>query len=445
MNFLELVLLSNIMIWFIITYIIYKKMNDALHYGIIFSLLFILTYPLKLYITIAYGIKVIDVSEVSINDYWLTVIISNMGAFLFILPIFVFRKNITRFHENKKLTNKKSMLLLLLLFTLTIIFFSYGTGAIKAVFSFSELEMANRIQERRAERVGSGLSAILRSMGITLLFIYIINISDKFLYYSKKRKIILISILVVTSYLLLAVSGSKYLALLPWIIFLLCYNRLMLIKTNSGISLHSLVYFGAFSVFAIGLLGYIRGFGTIVSEYGYSKIYLGFRQLTNAFDAGDNLSVILHRMNDIWFGEIAFHTTIDYITSWIPRFIWYDKPLVRGNQYIMQYILPERFDGHMGEAISSSLHGQLLLDGGILYMAIAIFMTGLLYWLLYFYFITKNNLYTNIIYMWFTINIFGLLRSGFGIYSGFINFLLGMILIYFFYEILTSKKKKRNI
>jgi len=110
----------------------------------------------------------------------------------------------------------------------------------------------------------------------------------------------------------------------------------------------------------------------------------------------------------------------------------------------MQYIFPERFGGHMGEAISSSLHGQLLLDGGFFYMIFMIFIMGLLYRYLYYLFIRKNNFFLHIIYIWFTINIFGLLRSGFGIFSGFINFSFGMVIVYIFYNILKKKYSTKD-
>ena len=108
----------------------------------------------------------------------------------------------------------------------------------------------------------------------------------------------------------------------------------------------------------------------------------------------------------------------------------------------VRILFPERFDGHMGEAISASLHGQLLLDGGLFYMIFTIFVMGLFYRYLYYLFIKKNFFFFNIIYIWFTINIFGLLRSGVGIFSGFINFLLGMIIVYVFYNLFKTKSKE---
>ncbi|HIP13073.1 MAG TPA: oligosaccharide repeat unit polymerase [Arcobacter sp.] len=448
MNLVMYSLIINMMICLYLAYRIYQSTNDALHYGIIFLLLFIITYPLKIYITISYGINVLNVDEVPVNGYWFTIFISNTGAIIFIFPIFIFKKIIVKSNQSleiqNRILNKKSMFLWLLLLAISIVFLSYGFDAIKAVFSFSQQEMANRITERTGERVGAGLNAVLRSVGITLIYIYIMKISDNFSYFSKIKKLLLLVILLVSSYLLLAVSGSKVMALFPWVVFLLYYNRLKLRKNMHGISVKLLIYVGTLSLFSIALLGYIRGFGTIVSEYGYSATYLAFRQLTNAFDAGDNLLLLLHRMENIMFGEIYFHTTIDYLTSWIPRFIWADKPLVRGNQYIMQYIFPERFGGHMGEAISSSLHGQLLLDGGFFYMIFMIFIMGLLYRYLYYLFIRKNNFFLHIIYIWFTINIFGLLRSGFGIFSGFINFSFGMVIVYIFYNILKKKYSTKD-
>jgi len=171
-------------------------------------------------------------------------------------------------------------------------------------------------------------------------------------------------------------------------------------------------------------VGYVRGFGEEDEVYPQGKAIHAFTQLTNSFDAPDNLAVILLRMNDIWFGDLEFKPTIDYIfIKPIPRFLWPNKPLVLGNMYIMSEYLPERFTDYTGEVVSPSMAGEMIVSGGVLFMAIWSFFLGLLFAVFYQRAHRKESSPLSIVlYIWLILNVFNVLRSGTGIISPFIVF-----------------------
>jgi hypothetical protein len=147
-------------------------------------------------------------------------------------------------------------------------------------------------------------------------------------------------------------------------------------------------------------------------------------QTAYAFDAPDNLSFIMSRVDDWWAGDLAFAPTLQYtFLSAIPRVVWRDKPLVMGNQYIMQRYLPERFTDETGEVISPSMAGEMLVSGGFWFVIGWSLLLGIVLTLVYRW--TQKHRRSPLalaVYVWLCLNVFNLLRSGTGIVSPLVIF-----------------------
>jgi len=311
----------------------------------------------------------------------------------------------------------------MLLLALSLLIASYGTDALRAVFSLEGLQ--GRISERANERVGSGLLALVRQGGLYILIIFAIKCSFK-----SKSNLLNFAFISGYSIFALLISGSKYQGLLlPFIFFVIWYYRNRSENRNI-LNMRRLIFGSTIGLFLVGLMGYMRGAGAWEGEAKHPFLIQVFYQLSNAFDAPDNLIVLLDRTETWIFGDLGPRLLADYlIMPFIPRFLWADKPLVSGNQLVMQEYFPERFGGHLGEAISPSLPGEMMLTGGLFYMAIWLTILGFLCGRLYFLSQTRGKFYL-IAHMWVLLNIFNFQRSGTGTLGSLIRFSLVALAIY---------------
>lgn len=406
--------LVSIILWLCIASYIGKKSGDGFHIGIIFSLMYILTYPMKLIAT-KYGFSVMDSNTLGSAIQLEALLISNISAAFFIIPIFMHSLNLPRakkglvegYHLNRRTW--------LLLFWVSIVL-TYGITPFANIFN---PEVLNDINHARGGlRAGRSSNAIFSIVGKVSLTIYIIALVKDLSISSNFKKLIILLCWGVGCYVLLAVSGSKQIAILPVFVFILV---LAISKTKQleGISLKRTLTIGAGFIFAVALTGFLRGFGQLQGDG--TVVFKSFIQLLNAFDAPDNLSFIMSRIDDFYLGDLNFVPTIQYaFVSWVPRFIWDTKPLIYGNMYIMKLYFPERFNGFDKEVISPSMAGEMLLSGGVFFMAMASYLLGLLHAVMYHKAVFSDRLVWLLLYVWLAQNIFNVLRSGTGISGPFI-------------------------
>lgn len=423
------ILIVNILIWLFIAYRIAVRKRDVLHIGVVFALLFVVTYPLK-FIASLFGFSVMY--PLTLDEKWLylTVIFFNLSAFAFIVPsLFMkpFQREVSSGHFDN-LVNKRKWLLLLIAFTLIVI--SYGPSAIIAAFSFSADLLQARIEERSEERLGSGLAALIRDTGMILLLISLIGIAQDWLAPNRRLKVMTVGSLLLLFLFFLMLSGSKFLALMPVVSFILFYH---MVRIRTGLPqwpFGKVLCYGVIGAILIGITGYVRGFGSLVDESGLGELGQIFVQLANAFDGPDNLAFILARANDVWFGDLSFAPTLQYLTSWFPRFLWPDKPLIYGNLFIQEIYLHERFSGEIGEVISPSMPGEMLVSGGIVFMISWSTMLGFVFRFIYQKAYSSTGWVYPVLYAWLFLNIFNLLRSGTGVVGAFVVFASLVFLVY---------------
>ena len=428
-----LLCIGSILLWLIILFYAAKYKSDLLHPAVIFSILFIVTYPLKLLLS-HYGFHTLDSMSVDQSTIVYSIFTFNLAAFSFVLPLLCIKPIETGFTIFRFTSLPPYYCFLISIF---LIILSYGTNAFISIFTLEGLQ--GRISERANERLGSGFFALLRNISLFFLIIYALKCSAK-----KRISFLTKTFILIYSFFILLLSGSKYQALLlPAIFFTFWYykNRS---KGRNILTFYRFLLVAIISLFSIGFAGYIRGAGNWGGPK-HSFIAQVFHQARYAFDAPDNLIILLDRTKEWITGEVGFSLVSDYfILPFIPRFFWADKPLIRGNQFVMQKYFPERFGGHLGEAISPSFPGELIITGGFFYMIIFTLMFGFIVAKCYINSQRIGGIYM-VVYIWILLNIFNIMRSASGTLGSLLMFLMTILPIYFFLCIIYDHQKNTII
>ncbi len=427
--------LLSVICWLFIGIRAAKSKADFFHPLVVFSILFVISYPAKLMLSF-HGLHIMDSMSVAHGTILWSIVIFNVAAIFFCLPLMLSRK-VSTSREAFRIAGFSPFIAILV--AILVLIASHGVDAFRAIFSLEGLQ--GRIGERADERVGAGLISLLRLVGIYLLVVF----SLKRLV--GKRKIVsTLSLVVLYSALALLISGSKFEALLLPFVFIATWYYVNRSLGINVLNTQRLLLGVIAALFLIGLTGYIRGAGAW-GEYDHPFLWQTLYQLAWAFDAPDNFIVILSRASTWIDGEIGFRLWADYLLfPFVPRFLWPGKPLVQGNQLIMQEYFPERFGGHLGEAISPSFPGEMILTGGILYMAVWLLILGFGVAALYRKAQAGGGFYY-VAYMWVLLNIFNFLRSGTGTVGSFVLFVLVSVFTYVGFHIMKSivveRKKSR--
>lgn len=419
--------IASLFLWTTLTIRALTTKRDLLHPAAIFAAIYTLTYPAKLFLSY-YNMTMLDSMSVKETTILLSIFLSNLTALLVLcpllrLPLVSTSSDIFRLPSlNPWLSTSIAILLLSV---------KYGLSAVTAIFSIAGLQ--NRITERTTERLGSGLFALLLDLSFLFLCILAARVVSRS--YSSLFVVFHTSIISLFS---LLISGSKYVGLVyPAVLTAYWYYQKRL-RGHYKVGLIQILIIVPLGLFSVGFFGFIRGAGSYGIEAPF--IVQTFNQLRYAFDSPDNLIVLLDRIPNIWEGALGLRLPTDYlILPFIPRFLFPDKPLVRGNQLIMQQFFPERFTDHLGEAISPSMPGDFLLAGGVIYLIIASTLVGLLLSYLYLKSQTKGG-YFFVLYLWTLVNLYSLLRSPTGLLGAGIKF---FIVTGFAYLLLNKLPKRR--
>jgi hypothetical protein len=402
--------------WVLVGVAIARAHRDGLHVGTIFCLLFALTYPLKLIAT-GYGYAVLNSAALGAEWQLWALALSNLSAAMFVLPVAFGTKSVRLESDYREQLEPRSASSAMgwLLTAMVLLVASYGVDSISRVLS---VEALIELKEQRGQaRLFSASSALMRDAGTFCLITHLAIVIERWRRLGPALRIAYATGWCAVAYVLLAISGSKYMGLLPFAITLLVANSVHMNRHGRGIRVLATAFFALVAIVGIGLTGYLRGLGEIPTPDGL--VVAALIQVGHAFDAPDNLSFILSRSDNWWTGDLVFAPTIQYVLlSAIPRAIWLDKPLILGNQYIMERYLPERFTDESGEVISPSMAGEMLLSGGIWFMTVWSFILGVAIALVCRWTQTHRRSRLAIaVYAWLCLNIFNLLRSGTGIVS----------------------------
>ena len=412
--------------WVLVGALIGWWRHDGFHIVTVFCFLFACTYPLKLIAT-QYNYAVMN--PMQLGEYWqyLALGVSNCAAIAFVVPLLLWARRPRSMVPTIGDPPRSGVLWLIVFLALTLA--SYGTGSLFLLRGDQGLWR----QTEGLSRPGSAVGAILRDCAVAALMLYSQSLAYRWTRVRWRGRLALLVAAAALSYGLLALSYSKYVAALPIAIFLLSLNVERLRQSGRGMRLKAVLLMGPIALVAVGWLGYLRGFGVFSTEPQTSAMQQTLIQLLHTFDAIDNLAFILFRVHDFWGGDLFFAPTMQYIfIGLIPRFFWPSKPLIFGNQYIMERYLPERFYGFGGEVISPSMAGEMILSGGFFFMLIWSFLLGCLFAIVYRWAHQPNapRLVT-MIYVWLVLNTFNLLRSGTGLIGALITFIFAASIVLF--------------
>lgn len=420
----------SIVTWIKVSIYLARRTGDWLHIGVAFSLLFAFSYPLK---TIAsmFGLYVLNPFDVHSAYIWQALILSNLSALLFILPFFSpYRVQSYSSPQNHRSQSIKKTFLLFFV-ALLIISFSHGLQSVVASLSFSGDALTARISERALERSNTSFSAILRSVGQVFLIISCINISNQWDSLGRATRSVFIALLSLSSTFLLLVSGSKFEALAPFAFTLLNYHIHNIQLGQKLTNPKTLLILAVSTIFLIMLAGYFRGFVVFRTLSDQNQFYLALVQLTNAFDAPDNLTLILSRVNDPLTGDLNLKPLTDNVLGLIPRYAWPDKPSVFGNLHIQSIYLYERFMGHDGEVISPSMAGEMIVSGGLFYLIPISYALGYFYKIHYIKAMSSNSWVWRSLYLFCFISLINIMRSGTSFISAYLLFFCSVSLVVF--------------
>lgn len=422
--------------WFAIAWVFARVTRDPFHLGVNFALLFALTYPIKLMAT-QFGFAFVN-SMVAGPVWQLRALaLSNVSGFAFVVPLFVLARAVTSTEDEPydAVASARTRNFWLAGFATTIVL-ALGPANFLKIFSFAQLSALN--ESRAEERVGSSGSALLSMAALVCLILYFRELIIGFRGQSFLMRLVTVLGWGLASWSLLAVSGSKFYALLPLAVVVVQLNSLR-VRQGRPWSFNRTVILGLLGALLLAAAGYLRGFGTLMS--GPSLGLMTLLQFVAAFDAPDNLTMILSRMRHPWTGDLEFQPTIQYLfTSQIPRFLWPTKPLVMANQYIMERFLPERYAGYTGEVVSPSMPGEMILSGGIFFVILWSMLLGVLFAVLYRKAHRRRaSAMATVAYVWLALNVFNLLRSGTGIVSQLVlTLIVGWLLMQLRSQILSA-------
>ncbi len=432
----------SIAFWVFIAWRVSVRFSDAVHFGVLFALLFVVNYPLKLIFT-EYGYPSAMDSMALEPIYRLKALgLSNLCALAFVAPLFFFKLRAplgTPEDYPQVLQTKRTYLWLFLFLGFEIA----AIGPEKLVFLLDFGRAHDLVEIRTAERLNSALVGLFRFAATAALIMHMSSVASKWVLLGKKNYFVMFIVWPGIMYSFLVLTGSKEGVLTLPLLAVILFNYYRRIYRQKFYSFQAVMGLLLVGVLLVGLLGYLRGFGTLSGNPFEQMLQQGLY----AFDAIDNFSFIIYRMGDYWQGDLNFIPTMhNLFVSVVPRFLWQDKPLVAGNQFIMQLYLPERFTGHLGEVVSPSMPGEFMLSGGFFFMLFWSAAIGLLFHFFYFKLHQpKAKLFFLMGYLFLAININNLLRSGDGMLGVFVVFCVVALFVRLTVFLLLIPSGKKNL
>lgn len=451
MNIVIIYCCISILMWMSAIVVFYKLKKDALHIGILFILLYILNYHLKMIAT-KLGIAVINSNVFGDDAQILALILSDISAVCFTIPLLLTQTKMVPVHESTISLQKgiftKNQAKITIVFFILMMLLLYG--AANGSRSFMTMMSVTLMKQRQASlanmRIGSGFSSLLSLLATICQYIVI----RTYIFHWKKLNFIwkwfLILFLIFIMWYSYAMEFSKQTTLTPILVIIVLYNISSLyFAKRKQLRLKHVVVLGGLGILAVAFIGYLRSFTKIFSMQ--MLLHSMFRQFFNAFDAPDNLTAIISRMNNIWFGDLHLKPIfLNSMIVFIPRSLWPGKPLLQGQMYIMSFYLQERYTGPLGEGISSSIPGELIVSGGIGCMIIGSFLMGCFYSFLYKKAHTSNaTILHHIVYAYAIVQLNAFCRSGTAVISGILFTMIWMKLLCTCYKNLFNASYKLKI
>ncbi len=440
MNLILFTCIVQILMWFVISYTIYKKNNDLFNTGVIISSLFIIYFPLKI-LGSYYGFSYIQnpFEYLSVDFIIFSMLLANVSVFLIIFPFlfcrrFKIKADRSAFVIKKNIKYPTIIFFLILFFIIKVTIFGFDR-----IYAITNIDLLLETPEIFSnERAGGGWRAILHHVAFVILFFHFYLVFLNWASWNKIYKFFYVILFLSMLYPLLVITYSKHEMIYPLFLCLIVIHCLKLLNGSKSLSyIHGVLL-------ALGFFGLIIIAGML--RYG---IYVGtfLEWLFIPFDSADNFTFILSRIDNMFWGDMFLLPTIENLfISPIPRQLWPDKPFVNGFLRIQEIYLPYHFSGYTGETVSTTLMGEFMVSGGILFLIIGSIMTGLILYYFYDLYFTSNRLSMTCIHAFIILNIYELYRGGTRIFPMFmIGLFVFLLLIPLLNKIFIDGNNSQNV
>lgn len=423
MNQVVLYCLFSIVIWSLVILRIRKKNRDNLHLNIIFLLVYILNYPVKMIAT-KYGIHLIDSNAIGEDKQLQAMIFSDISVMLMI-GVFALKPKL-KHHLDSRLWSGtydfwNASIFFVILFAISG-WISYGSGSISRMFSLSAM------MDYRAYRWTNSLGG-----GIRGLFAVIMTISlCAFIYLGmcatwKKsfgKKCVFLLMVILLTYYGYAQTLAKTDLLMSPIALIVSYQMCSKRDDGKGIPFQLIGVVSVAGLFSVAVMELVDVMA--VHEVRESRWIALLNSFFNpSFDAPDNLTAIIDRMDNIWLGQLMYVPFFyNLFLSRIPRAIWAGKSPLDGKVMIVKNLLPEFFVSNREyTSASPSIVGDALASGGLFFAVILSVLYGVIFYNIYRNARDSDNLISNLMYLFLIINLNNFCRGG--------SDLLGNLLYYY--------------
>lgn len=402
----------SITLWTGIILYIRKKNKDNLHPIIILLLFYLLNYPIKMIAT-KYGIYLIDSNAIGEEKQIEALALSDFSMF-FIYVAFSFKPKIRKNLTKRLLTNTYDFGNAYIFFTFVFIisgWISYGAESLSRMLSLSS--MMDYRAYRSVTGYGGGMGGLLSTiMTISIYSLIYLGVAETYKKSLRKKLLFLLEIVIFTWYAYAQTLAKTTLLMSP-IVLLVSYHMCSKKNGGKGISLKLIGIIGVSGLFAVAVMELtdVLAVREITGSRGVALLNSFFNP---SFDAPDNLTAIIDRIDSIWFGQLSYKPFLyNLFLSKIPRVLWPGKSAINGKIMIVKNLLPEFFVSNTNyNSASPAIAGDALASGGIFFVVVISIIYGALFYNIYTTAKNTDNLIPNLLYLFLISNFNNFCRGG---------------------------------
>lgn len=424
----------GIIAWLFIIIKFRRKNDDNLHPMVVFLLFYILNYPVKMIAT-KYGIHLIDSNAFGEHTQILALILSDISTML-IIAIFSYKPKI-KGDLNERLWSGTYDFWNASIFFVALFILSgrivYGRGSVSRMFSLTA--MMDYRAYRSTENIGGGVAGVFGVVMTISMYAFIYLGVNTTMRKPIRKKLLFLGVVAMLTWYGYAQTLAKTTLLMTPIAFIISCQMCSKRSGGKGIPLRWIGVVGMAGLFAVAVMELTDVME--VREVTGSRAEALLNSFFNpSFDAPDNLTAILNRMDNIWIGELKFIPFLyNLFLSKIPRAIWPGKSPVNGKIMIVREFLPEFYvNDRQYNSASPSIVGDGLASGGLIFVLVLSAAYGILFYNLYQKAVESDNLISNLLYIYFIANLNNFCRGGSDIFGNLLYYYVLTCLICVLYK-----------
>ena len=412
MNIVIIYCCLSIIVWLFVIIQIKKKEKDNLHPLIIFLLFYILNYPIKMIAT-KYGIYLINSNAIGEKTQLLALFLSDLSTMI-IIALFCVKVRV-KVNLNERIWSGSYDFWNAAVFFVTLYAISgrivYGIGSVSRMFSMSA--MMDYRAYRSVQNIGGGATSLFGAIMTISMYAFIYLGVCTTIKKSFCEKVIFFLLIVLMTWYGCAQTLAKTTLLMTPLALIISYQMCSRRKGKKGISLKWIGVSGVAGLYAVAVMELtdVMAVRKVTEERSIALLKSFFNP---SFDAPDNLTAIIDRMDNIWIGQLNFKPFFyNLFLSKIPRAVWPAKSPINGKIMIVKELLPEFYVSNSNyNSASPSIVGEALASGGMLFVLILSVVYGILFYNIYRGTKESDNLISNLLYIYFITNLNNFCRGG---------------------------------